>query len=92
MSLGPLEEAWVTALIRQVTGADPDDGLRTATGAAAGNPLYVIELAQEPAGGAETMPESLITVVTRRLSDCRHRHGGSSRWRRSSGRASPSLS
>ncbi len=67
VSLGPLDEASVTALTRQVTGADPDDGLRTATGAAAGNPLYVIELARAPAG-AETMPESLITVVTRRLS------------------------
>jgi len=76
LSLGPLDETSVVALTRQVTGAEPDTGLRTATAAAAGNPLYVIELAraragtsaQEPGANPGSMPESLITVVTRRLS------------------------
>ena len=76
LSLGPLDEASVAALTRQVAGAEPDAGLRTATAAAAGNPLYVIELARasagpsgpEPGGRPRSMPESLITVVTRRLS------------------------
>lgn len=76
LSLGPLDEASVAALTRQVAGGDPDESLRTAAAAAAGNPLYVIELArasagrsaQAPVGHAGGMPESLITVVTRRLS------------------------
>jgi DNA-binding CsgD family transcriptional regulator len=74
LSLGPLDEASVVTLTRQVTGAEPDAGLRTATAAGAGNPLYVIELARAstsrsaPPSGAGLMPESLITVVTRRLS------------------------
>jgi DNA-binding CsgD family transcriptional regulator len=67
LSLGPLDEASVGALARQVSGAETDAGLPTAMAAAAGNPLYVIELARTPAG-AGPMPESLITVVTRRLS------------------------
>src|SRR6516225_3942755 len=74
LSLGPLDEASVVALTRQVTGTEPGAGLRTATAAAAGNPLYVIELARAstgrsvPPSGAAPMPESLIAVVTRRLS------------------------
>src|SRR6516225_1001366 len=74
LSLGPLDEASVAALTRQVTGTEPGAGLRTATAAAAGNPLYVIELARAstgrsvPPSGAAPMPESLIAVVTRRLS------------------------
>jgi DNA-binding CsgD family transcriptional regulator/tetratricopeptide (TPR) repeat protein len=74
LSLGPLDEASVITLTRQVTGTEPDAGLRTATAAAAGNPLYVIELARAatgrsaPPSGAGTIPESLIAVVTRRLS------------------------
>jgi DNA-binding NarL/FixJ family response regulator len=67
LSLGPLDEVAVAALTRQVARAEPDAGLRAATAAAAGNPLYVIELARAPVR-AGTMPESLITVVTRRLS------------------------
>jgi DNA-binding NarL/FixJ family response regulator len=76
LSLGPLDEASVAALTRQVAGAEPDAGLRTATAAAAGNPLYVIELARAsggyparpPGGYPGAMPDSLIAVVTRRLS------------------------
>src|SRR5215470_19189104 len=76
LSLGPLDEASIAALTRQVAGAEPDAGLRTAMAATAGNPLYVIELAralanpssQETGGHPGSMPESLITVVTRRLS------------------------
>jgi DNA-binding NarL/FixJ family response regulator len=76
LSLGPLDEASVAALTRQVAGAEPDAGLRTAMAAAAGNPLYVIELARaragpagpEPGGYPGFMPKSLIAVVTRRLS------------------------
>jgi len=74
LSLGPLDEASVVTLTRQVTGTEPGAGLRTATAAAAGNPLYVIELARAstgrsvPPSGAGPMPESLIAVVTRRLS------------------------
>jgi tetratricopeptide (TPR) repeat protein len=75
LPLGPLDETSVAALTRQVAGAEPDAGLRTATSAAVGNPLYVIELARaltgpghEPGGLPGSMPESLITVVTRRLS------------------------
>src|SRR5215472_8650590 len=71
LSLGPLDEASVAALACQVTGAEPDTSLRTATAAAAGNPLYVIELARASAdrsSQAGGVPESLITMVTRRLS------------------------
>jgi DNA-binding NarL/FixJ family response regulator len=76
LSLGPLDETSVAALTGRVAGVEPDAGRRTAMAAAAGNPLYVIELARALAGpsGPETgehpgsMPESLITVVTRRLS------------------------
>ena len=74
LSLGPLDEASVVALTRQVTGTEPGASLRTATAAAAGNPLYVIELARAstgrsvPPSDAGSMPESLIAVVTRRLS------------------------
>ena len=76
LSLGPLDETSVAALTGQVAGAEPDAGLRTAMKAAAGNPLYVIELTRALAGPGAVhadghpapMPESLITVVTRRLS------------------------
>jgi DNA-binding CsgD family transcriptional regulator len=69
LTLGPLDTASVDELTRQVAGAGAD--LRTATAAAAGNPLYVIELARASAGPpapAGGVPESLIAVVTRRLS------------------------
>ena len=76
LALGPLDAASVATLTRRVAGTEPDAGLRTATAAAAGNPLYVIELvralagqpAQAPGGAPGSMPESLITVVTKRLS------------------------
>ncbi len=86
LSLEPLDESSVATLTGQVMGARPEAGVLAAVKAAAGNPLYVIELAraltseppQTPGGKADTgpvavahagaMPESLITVVTRRLS------------------------
>ena len=76
LALGPLDAASVATLTRRVAGTEPDASLRTATAAAAGNPLYVIELAralasqpaQAPGGAPGSMPESLITVVARRLS------------------------
>ena len=69
--LGPLDEASVAALTRQVAGTEPDAGMQTVTAAAAGNPLYVIELARasaDPAAKTGGVPEALITVVARRLS------------------------
>jgi DNA-binding CsgD family transcriptional regulator len=71
LPLGPLDEVSVAALTRQVAGAEPDAGMQTVTAAAAGNPLYVTELARasaDPAAKTGSVPESLITVVARRLS------------------------
>ena len=86
LSLGPLDEASVARLTGQVVGAEPGAGFLAAIAAAAGNPLYVIELARALTGDsprtlggnagtslaasahAGEMPESLIMVVTRRLS------------------------
>jgi DNA-binding CsgD family transcriptional regulator/tetratricopeptide (TPR) repeat protein len=44
VTLGPLPEADVTALVTALVGASPGDGLRRLTMQAAGNPLYVREL------------------------------------------------
>ena len=44
VTLGPLPEADVTALITAMAGATPWDGLRRLTAQAHGNPLYVREL------------------------------------------------
>jgi predicted ATPase len=52
LPLGPLDETSVAALTHQVVGAEPDASLRTAMTAAAGNPLYVIELARASADPA----------------------------------------
>ncbi|HSS88626.1 MAG TPA: AAA family ATPase, partial [Streptosporangiaceae bacterium] len=93
ITLGPLDEPSVASLTGQVVGAEPTAGLLGMVAAAAGNPLYVIELARAladdgPPGtraraagtspgvtvgavgavGAGAVPESLIIVVTRRLS------------------------
>jgi DNA-binding CsgD family transcriptional regulator/tetratricopeptide (TPR) repeat protein len=86
LPLGPLDGPAVAALAGQVVGAAPEAGLLAGITAAAGNPLYVIELARvlandrspAPNGDAKpgpgvparagAMPESLVTVVTRRLS------------------------
>jgi DNA-binding CsgD family transcriptional regulator len=70
ISLGPLDERSVTRLTGQAIGAQPTPGLLGMITAAAGNPLYVIELARALASGTArsgVVPESLITVVTRRL-------------------------
>ena len=70
ISLGPLDERSVTRLTGQAIGAQPAPGLLGMITAAAGNPLYVIELARALASGTArggAVPESLITVVTRRL-------------------------
>ena len=73
VSLGPLDERSAASLAGQATGAQPVPGLLGMITAAAGNPLYVIELARALASGTAgggagaAVPESLITVVTRRL-------------------------
>jgi DNA-binding CsgD family transcriptional regulator len=77
VSLGPLDERSVATLTGQAIGAKPAPGLLGMITAAAGNPLFVIELARAlvsgtagdgaGAGGATVVPGSLITVVTRRL-------------------------
>jgi DNA-binding CsgD family transcriptional regulator len=72
VSLGPLDERSVAVLTGQAIGVQPAPGLLGMITAAAGNPLYVIELARALASGtagagAAMVPESLITVVTRRL-------------------------
>ena len=44
VTLGPLPETDVTALVTAMVGAPPGDALRRLTAQAAGNPLYVREL------------------------------------------------
>ena len=44
VTLGPLDETDVAALVTAMVGAAPGDGLRRQTAQAAGNPLYVREL------------------------------------------------
>jgi len=72
--LGPLDDASVVTLTGRVLGAatQAPPPLREAMRAAAGNPLYVIELARALTAGpprtGDAVPESLIAVVTRRLS------------------------
>jgi len=82
VTLGPLADADVTALVTGITGAAPGQALRRLTGQAAGNPLYVRELVDalmrehaaqlrvgaelSPAG--EQLPGSLTGVLTERLS------------------------
>jgi DNA-binding CsgD family transcriptional regulator/tetratricopeptide (TPR) repeat protein len=82
VALGPLPETDVTALVTEMVGASPGEGLRRLTAQAAGNPLYVRELIDAllreqavrvtpvaeivPAG--ERLPVSLAAVLDDRLS------------------------
>jgi DNA-binding CsgD family transcriptional regulator/tetratricopeptide (TPR) repeat protein len=82
ITLGPLAETDVTALVTAMVGAPPGDGLRQLTAQAAGNPLYVRELVDAqlreqavrvspvadiaPAG--QRLPVSLAGVLDDRLS------------------------
>lgn len=82
VTLGPLPEADVTALITAMAGATPWDGLRRLTAQAHGNPLYVRELVdvllREQAAQISTdvsalpswkqLPASLAAVLNDRLS------------------------
>ena len=81
VTLGPLPETDVAALVTAMLGTPPGDTLRQLTAQAAGNPLYLRELvdalAREraqagPAGGSppaqEQLPASLAAVLNDRLS------------------------
>jgi DNA-binding CsgD family transcriptional regulator len=83
VTLGPLTETDVTALVTAMLGSPPGDTLRQLTAQAAGNPLYVRELidalvreqaveigpaAAEVSATREQLPESLAAVLTDRLS------------------------
>jgi len=82
VTLGPLADTDVAALVTALVGASPGDGLRRLTAQAAGNPLYVRELVDAvrreqalqvslvadvaPAGAR--LPVSLAAVLDHRLS------------------------
>jgi DNA-binding CsgD family transcriptional regulator len=82
VTLGPLPEAEVTALVTAMVGASPGEGLRQLTAQAAGNPLYVRELVDallreqavrlstvaDVAPSREHLPVSLAAVLEDRLS------------------------
>jgi DNA-binding CsgD family transcriptional regulator/tetratricopeptide (TPR) repeat protein len=83
ITLGPLPETDVAALVTAMLGAPPGDSLRRLTAQAAGNPLYVRELVDalerehgvqiRPAAevalpGGQQLPASLAGVLTGRLS------------------------
>jgi DNA-binding CsgD family transcriptional regulator len=77
VTLGPLPEADVAALVTAMLGTPPAGTLRQLTGQAAGNPLYLRELvdalARERAAGGlstaqEQLPASLAAVLNDRLS------------------------
>ena len=83
VTLGPLTETDVTALVTAMLGSPPGDTLRQLTARASGNPLYVRELvdaivreqaleigpaAAEVSGAGERLPASLAAVLTDRLS------------------------
>jgi DNA-binding CsgD family transcriptional regulator len=83
VTLGPLTDTDVTALVTAMLGAPPGDALRQLTAQAAGNPLYVRELvdamvreealeigpaAAEVSAAREQLPASLAAVLTDRLS------------------------
>jgi DNA-binding CsgD family transcriptional regulator len=82
VTLGPLTETDVAALVTAMLGSPPGDTLRRLTAQAAGNPLYVRELvdamvreqalefgsAAEVAAAGERLPASLAAVLTDRLS------------------------
>jgi len=81
VTLGPLAETDVTALVTAMLGSPPGDTLRQLTAQAAGNPLYVRELvdamvreraleigpAAEVSAAGERLPASLAAVLTDRL-------------------------
>jgi AAA ATPase domain/Bacterial regulatory proteins, luxR family len=81
VTLGPLPETDVTALVTAMVGAPPGDRLRRLTAQAAGNPLYVRELVDalareqalqikptvEVALAGEQLPVSLAAALTDRL-------------------------
>src|SRR5690242_11347067 len=83
LTLGPLPENEVTALVTAMLGSPPGDTLRQLTAQAAGNPLYVRELvdamvreqaleigpaAAEVSAARERLPASLAAVLNDRLS------------------------
>jgi DNA-binding CsgD family transcriptional regulator/tetratricopeptide (TPR) repeat protein len=82
ITLGPLPETDVTALVTAMVGAPPGDALRRLTARAAGNPLYVRELVDalvreqaleirpiaEVSAAREQLPASLTAVLSDRLS------------------------
>jgi DNA-binding CsgD family transcriptional regulator len=83
VTLGPLTETDVTALVAAMLGSPPGDALRQLTEQAAGNPLYVRELvdamvreraldirpaAAELSAARKQLPASLAAVLTDRLS------------------------
>ena len=81
VTLGPLTETDVTALVTAMLGSPPGETLRQLTAQAAGNPLYVRELvdamvreraleigpAAEISAAGERLPASLAAVLTDRL-------------------------
>ena len=79
VTLGPLPDNDVAALVTAMLGAPPEGTLRQLTAQAAGNPLYLRELVDAseraqagPAGGVwsahEQLPASLAAVLNDRLS------------------------
>jgi DNA-binding CsgD family transcriptional regulator len=72
VTLGPLPETDVAALVTDMLGAPSGDTLRRLTAQAAGNPLYLRELADAWARGvrpdSEQLPTSLAAVLNDRLS------------------------
>ena len=82
ITLGPLPETDVAALVTAMVGAPPGDALRRLTAQAAGNPLYVRELIDalvreqaleirptaEVSVAGEQLPASLAAVLSDRLS------------------------
>ena len=82
ITLGPLPETDVVALVTAMVGAPPGDALRRLTAQAAGNPLYVRELVDalvreqaveirptaEVSVAREQLPASLTAVLSDRLS------------------------
>jgi DNA-binding CsgD family transcriptional regulator len=82
ITLGPLPETDVSALVTAMVGAPPGDGLSRLTAQAAGNPLYVRELVDalvreralkirptaEVFVAREQLPASLTAVLSDRLS------------------------
>ena len=81
ITLGPLPETDVAALVKAMVGAPPGDALRRLTAQAAGNPLYVRELVDalvreqaleirpiaEVSVAREQLPASLTAVLSDRL-------------------------